>query len=621
MRPFSAAILPTFGVALVAGALSGLLRAAATLQAEGYADLGMPGLILWTLERSLLGAVLSFVALAAGAVLLFLALDLAAERLRRRHVPPAVLPFVPFVALAAVVPIRRLDRLALVPSLRTVPGMLLATLLFTGGMAALLAAAWRWPGPFARVERTLPRFHPRRLAVLLVLLPLLPLARAAHDRAVRDDGPSVLLITVDTLRADHLGAFGGKRDTSPNIDALAREGVRFDAAIAQWPKTTPSVTSLLTGTYGSRHGVVRKARQRVPAEHLLLPELLREAGYRSAAVLTNGNLGREFGFAQGFDTFRPLGAERAERVSDGAVAWLRSEGGKPGKFFLWLHYLDPHAPYRPPAPYDRMYVGDRFYAPQRVLPLDQDREGGLGSIPFEAALPASQEAAYYVAQYDAEIRYTDAQIGRVLRELEALGLDGNTLVVFTADHGESLGEHDYWFQHGMLPYEDCLRVPLVLRGPKLGPPRVVTAPVELIRILPTVLDYAGLPPSPQAQSQSLLPLLRDPSPRWPQVAYAEAGYADDYQRILRGERYKLVLVPSAEDRAEMAGTQFELYDLAADPGETRNLLAERPEVARALARDLLGWMETAGARGTATGETVALDEHADEQLRSLGYVR
>jgi iduronate 2-sulfatase len=268
-----------------------------------------------------------------------------------------------------------------------------------------------------------------------------------------------------------------------------------------------------------------------------------------------------------------------------------------------------------------MYVGDRYYAPQRVLPLDDDREGGLGSIPFEAALPASREAAFYVAQYDAEIRYTDAQIGRVLQELDALGLSKDTLVVFTADHGESLGEHDYWFQHGMLPYEDCLRVPLVLRGPGLGPPRVVTAPVELIRVLPTVLDYVGLPSSPQAQSQSLLPLLRDPTARWPALAYAEAGYADDYQRIVRGDRYKLVLVPTAGDRADMAGTMFELYDLEADPGETRNLLAERPEVARALARDLLGWMETAGTRGAAQGETVALDEHADEQLRSLGYVR
>src|SRR5215213_1120565 len=312
-----------------------------------------------------------------------------------------------------------------------------------------------------------------------------------------DRGPkprlNVLLITIDTLRADHLGAYGYARPTSPNIDRLARAGVLFRRAKAQWPKTSPSFASMLSSTYGHTNGLIRTTAQRMPDRFLMLAELFKAGSYDTSAAVANVNLARRFNFDQGFDKYVEIWKEgqdhrlRTELVTRHGLDLLE-QASRSRPFFLWLHYLDPHARYEPPPRFNEMFVGDRHFDPARRAPLNDAVEADVGGIPARSNLGKEDRIAYYVAQYDAEIRYVDEQVGLLLEDLEKRGLAGETLVVLTADHGESLGDHNYFFEHGRLPYEDCVRVPLILRGPGTGTPgRIVRSPVELIDVLPTLL--------------------------------------------------------------------------------------------------------------------------------------
>jgi arylsulfatase A-like enzyme len=436
---------------------------------------------------------------------------------------------------------------------------------------------------------------------------------------------NILLITIDALRADHLGVYGYPRPTSPSIDRLARQGVLFRRAVSQWPLTSPSFAALMSGTYGHTSGLMRMTAQRMPDRSLMLAELLKAGGYRTRAAVGNVNLARVFNFDQGFDTYRELwrgdDERRTEQITRSGLDLLRqSSADRP--FFLWLHFFDPHARYRPPKPFDRMFVGDRYFDPAWRVPLHARKGDDIGGIPGHVSLGGEDRVAFYVAQYDAEIRYVDAQVGLLLQALDEQGLAGNTLVVLTADHGESLGDHNYFFEHGRLPYDDCVHVPLIVRGPGIGKPgATVSSPVQLIDLVPTLLDLAGLPPDPRAEGKSLRRLLGGERPggaRWA-YAFTESGFAQDYQRSITGERYKLVYVPDAGDRRIMRGRELELYDLQADPRETRNLVDARPEVAALLKQELWRWIADGGDAAPAPA-AVRVDRQAEDQLRSLGYI-
>lgn len=438
---------------------------------------------------------------------------------------------------------------------------------------------------------------------------------------------NILLITIDTLRADHLGAYGYPRSTSPNIDRLARQGVLFRRAVSQWPKTSPSFASMMSSTYGHTNGLIRTTAQRMPDRFLMLAELLKAGGYSTWAAVANVNLARVFNFDQGFETYLEAWREeneqrRTELVTRQGLDLLR-QASRDRPFFLWLHYFDPHARYQPPAPFNGMFVNDAHYDASRRAPLQQERRKDLGGIPTTASLGHEERIAYYVAQYDAEIRYVDQQVGILLKALEERGLAGRTLVVLTSDHGESLGDHNYFFEHGRFPYDDCVHVPLILRGPGTGKGgAVVRSPVELIDLAPTLLDLAGLPPDPEAEGKSLRRLLeadRAGGSRWA-YAFSESGYSQDYQRSIVSDRYKLVYVPDAGDRQVMHHRELELYDLDADPGETRNLVDQRPEVAGRLEQQLSRWMSDGGATSEAP-PAIHIDPSAEEQLRSLGYIQ
>lgn len=466
----------------------------------------------------------------------------------------------------------------------------------------------------------------RQAGAALLLLAGVNVTAAALELRAPAPRLNVLLITIDTLRADHLGVYGYARPTSPNIDRLAREGVLFRRAVSQWPKTSPSFASLMSGTYGHTHGLIRTTAQRMPDRPLMLAELLKAGGYQTWASVANVNLARMFNFDQGFDSYLESWREedeqrRTELVTRQGIDFL-DQASKDRPFFLWLHYFDPHARYQPPSPFDRMFVGDRHFDPSWQMPLQTEVRKDLGGIPITANLGGEERIAYYVAQYDAEIRYVDRQVGSLLAALKERGLDGRTLVILTSDHGESLGEHNYFFEHGRFPYDDCLHVPLIVRLPGRRGGGEVRSPVELIDLLPTVLDLTGLSTDPEAEGKSLRRPLegeRTGGPLW-EYAFSESGYSRDYQRSIIGERYKLIYVPDAEDRAVMKGSELELYDLQEDPGETRNLVNERPEIAAAMRERLARWIGEGGA-GSAAPAAVRIEPEAERQLRSLGYIQ
>ncbi|MDJ0852510.1 MAG: sulfatase [Myxococcota bacterium] len=453
----------------------------------------------------------------------------------------------------------------------------------------------------------------------------------------RDLAP-VVLITVDTLRADRLGVYGHRLDVSPRIDALAESGVRFADATVQWPKTWPSIASLLTGTYPHTTGIRGKPR-RLPDSHVMLAELFAKAGYDTAAIVSNWNVGSHMGFGQGFEHFVQSWEEKwreqagnepfvnapgrvkdytnATLVTDQALRWLRGRGPRDRPFFLWIHYMDPHGPYQPPARYARLFEGAHRSEPipPRLLPpyQQQTRRGRLIT-----------DLGFYQSQYDREIRYLDDEVGRLLDALSQPDL-GNPLIVLTADHGESMGEHRYYLEHGKLPYQPTAHVPLLVSRPGvIEGGRVIDTPVGLIDLSATLLELAGMVVPGSFEGTSLARvILGERDAALPEHVFMESGYGGDQTQLtVREGPWKLIHVPYAPDRKAMTGAEFELYHLGRDPGEIENVAAAHPEVVRRLGEALVRW-DAAGARLGELGEELdpaSLDAGSRAMLEALGYL-
>ncbi len=498
------------------------------------------------------------------------------------------------------------------------------------------------------------RALPSRLA--RVLLPILLVSVLAGTAACTPEpeaapagitplpaGSNILLITVDTLRADHLSSYGYARPTSPVIDRLAAEGVRFDQAQVQWPKTTPSFASIFTASYNKDNQIVRTAGQPVSCKFSMLAEALKRQGYATAAVVANAAVGSDFYFDQGFDEFietwklheNQEGADpnRAEAVTNLAIGQLArlKASGKP--YFLWVHYLDPHAPYEPPAPYRDRFQNDEHFDPAVRIPLSDKPKQQMWGIGKERMLDGRDELAFYVARYDAEIAYTDEQIGRLLGELQTRGMLEKTLTAFTADHGESLGDHGYYFDHGRFSFQTCLRVPLILHYPGVLGARVDAKPVELIDLAPTLLEAAGveLPDGVWMQGRTLTPRLRGGAETLASdISFSEAGWENNnkWQKVARDGRFKLIFAQTRPEQRWIGGegVRFVLYDLANDPGETKNVIEQFPEDAERLKRELWTWDRAprfdveVDAQGGTCGEQRPVSKETEELLRSLGYL-
>lgn len=456
--------------------------------------------------------------------------------------------------------------------------------------------------------------------------------------------PNILLVTIDTLRADHLSAWGYPRRTSPFLDQLAAGGVRFAEAQVQWPKTGPSFASIFTATYARDNGIVRRVGIPLPDSFRMLAEELGDRGYATRAVVANGALGKDFNFQQGFDEYveswrreRAVGGDTtgARHVTELAIELARGlESERP--FFLWVHYIDPHFPYQPPADHRDRFQGDAHAGAAAGFEIDVHRElerRDMLGIGFGQVLAGRSDLAFYVARYDAEIAYADAQIRRLWGRLEEHGLTENTVTAVTSDHGESLGEHRYFFDHGRFAFQTCLHVPLILHAPRRLDQQVVETPVGLIDLAPTLLEMAGaeLPQGRWMQGRSLLRYVGgdERRPREPEVVYSEAGYATDdaWQKVVRWGRWKLLMAPWQHDNRWIGGRgdRFTLYDLETDPGELHDLKDEEREIGKRLHDVMKAWLERepfnarVEAEGTAAGPATMTDE-TRKQLEALGYL-
>lgn len=451
-------------------------------------------------------------------------------------------------------------------------------------------------------------------------------AMVAHGCQPRiHPGPlNLVVVFIDTIRADHLGCYGHSRPTSPNIDRLAARGTRFGNAISQSSWTLPSAASLLTGLYPCRHQVIRKVA-RLPGWRETLAEVLRARGYRTAAVVSHSLVSSDHHLDQGFDFFDESNVTGHTGISSPGVTavaleWLRSNEHRP--FFLFLHYFDPHFLYleHEGFEFENPYRG--FVKPEADFRTIQAQRRSLG---FRGMLCLR-------AQYDSEIAFTDHHVGLVLDEIERLGLGESTFLVVTGDHGEEFMEHG-WLGHTVHLYEETIHVPLVLYHPALGRmPETFDAPVELVDLMPTVLEMLGVDwDAGPIDGLSFLGALEGKAPPdsavFSEVCYEDVTALRDPNRTrsrnpnvrsLRMGPWKLVY--------DVNGERWELYDLDSDPGETRNLGAD-PAARRFgdMKRRLSEWMkgqERLALTENAVPDTIPLmDRETEERLRALGYVQ
>jgi len=444
---------------------------------------------------------------------------------------------------------------------------------------------------------------------------------------------NVLLVTIDTLRADHLHCYGYERQTAPQIDALAAKGTLFEQCSVQWPKTGPSMASMLSSTYGSTSGVARKTLKfKVPLHYELLPELFREAGFETFGTVANLSLSEKFQYDQGFERFHvhPGDESTGNRVTDKAIEQFSSRLDPARPFFAWVHYLDPHAPYQQGREYLGGFRRDELYkrTAGEVLAVDPKAldpsvssppNNDIGMVPAYAHLDFAKELRDYVAAYDADIRFLDDQLGRLLDWMAGKGLLERTIIVVTADHGEGLGGHDYYFEHGRLPYDDCARVPLIVVHPKWAPRRV-SEPVALMDLAPTLLEDAGIRTGWQFEGQSLLPWLAAGAP--PDSArpvFIESGYAEKFEVSIRRGRWKLICFGEKWVANLIGASKYELYDVVADPLETRNLVDEEPDVAAELRELLDAYAKSAWSKRPPDPSGVDLTPEERAELKRLGY--
>lgn len=449
--------------------------------------------------------------------------------------------------------------------------------------------------------------------------------------------PNLLLITVDTLRADHLSSYGYRLPTSPNLDRFAEDGVRFADATVPWPKTWPAVASMLTGKYPVTTGVRLYPRRPLPQDHDTLAELLGRSGYETAAVVANVNASSKFGFDQGFDTFVESWEEGLQQatgrtdfesdpgevkqftgarvVTNQALTLLEDLAGEQ-PFFLWLHYIDPHGPYRPPAEYASLWEGEYPVSevPFEAIPLYQRQRDEQGN-------PIT-DISHYIANYDREIRFFDDQLERLLAEVARRDLRQDTLIVLTSDHGESLDDDQYLLEHGAAPYQPTAGVPLVFVFPGRVPKgRVVDVPVGLIDLLPTLFDVLGLEVPASAQGESLVATWSEERTPPAEYVFMESGSYEPSQLSVRKGKWKLARLRAARDRMQFDREEFELYDLDADPGEDIDRSSEHPDIVAELRRALDRWRaETPAYDGPEQAAMKELDERTHSMLRALGYV-
>ncbi|MFQ5636726.1 MAG: sulfatase [bacterium] len=432
--------------------------------------------------------------------------------------------------------------------------------------------------------------------------------------AQKPAGPNLLFITIDTLRADRLGSYGHSANTSPSIDKLAEQGTRFEHVYAQRGLTWPSLTSIMTSLYPKTHGVL-KNQWPLDGQFITLAEILKNAGYKTGAFLAN------FYYApnRGFDVKK--GGEVGDldkTVTRDALDWLKGIEPKQDKFFMWVHYKNPHDPYTPPQRYIELF--DSTY----TGPFDGSRPV-LDSIYVHKVELGDRDLSYINSLYDAEIRATDTSIDRLLKRLDEMGLTDNTLIVFSADHGEELYEHNFYFFHSCSMYEGVLRIPLIMKLPGVIPAgKVVHSQVESIDIIPTMLQLLKVPLRDEFEGSSALPFIFEETNGVSRLAFAERAGSifsirtPEWRYIYNPDDYHTYCSRSDDDSGDgYIIAAEELYDVRSDPFEQNNLVAEYPDIARELRGRIIEWVNT----NKREHKEHELTKEAEERLRALGYIK
>jgi len=428
-----------------------------------------------------------------------------------------------------------------------------------------------------------------------------------------DGRPNVLLVVIDTLRADRLGTYGYPLATAPEIDALAAGGVVFERAIAAGPWTGPSHAAMLTARYNRRHSVgFSTGRTRLEGV-TTLADRFRRAGYDTAAFVSNFVLKRRFGWAHGFDLYddvfsdpelgRPNVPERiAEETAARALDWVATRDGTP--FFLWVHFQDPHGPYAPP-PGHRGHFHVPPPADEQPLPLLPWNLPGHG-IPIYQVVGDERLPSQYAARYADEILYADRFVGEIVRAVESHPSGREAIVLITADHGESFGENDIYFAHGAATTPDTAHVPLILRAPGLAPGRR-SGLASHVDVMPTLLELAGLEPPADADGVALGPYLREGRALPDRFVYCDRGRELSAYRGAGFLRVQGLGKDGREPtRGEPARWTRHRWLSGGSPGEGEDASPD-PEVER--------YLETAPPTSP-----IALDAETKEGLRRLGYV-
>jgi len=448
--------------------------------------------------------------------------------------------------------------------------------------------------------------------------------------------PDIVLISIDTLRPDHLGCYGYARDTSPNIDRLASEGTLFETAISSSSWTLPAHAALFTGLADSVHGAVETDRV-LAADRKTLAERLRAAGYRTVGFFSGPTLYPAFGLGQGFDTYvdctsypelSAAAAQRAgieigsplqmasmedvtsERIYAGVQSWLNENAGDPAAasapFFLFIHMWDPHFDFIPPPPYDTRF--------------DPDYTGSATGRNFIfdktvcAAMP-KRDLEHIIALYDGEIAWTDLHVGKILADLAAGGRRASTLVVLLSDHGTEFFEHQSK-GHRQTLFDEVIRIPLIVCWPGHVPAgRRIADQVRIIDVLPTIMQLAGLPPPDDVMGQSLVPLLNGAPLAGDTLAVSELYSLGRAFRAFRRPDRKLI-------RHELSGTSI-VFNLRADPGEQRPVQDPTNILFQAALKDARrgdGWLAEFRDRLPISPAAPLLPDRVRQRLENLGYI-
>ena len=431
---------------------------------------------------------------------------------------------------------------------------------------------------------------------------------------------SLVLVIIDTCRADRVGAIRGEYAVTPSLDAFADQAATFTRAYSHSPWTLPSVASLLTSQIPLNHGAGGHLGEfrSLPQEAVTLGEACRDAGLATAAVTNVQFLSTKFGLVQGFDhldDYVPksnIDTRRAAETTDAALSWLEQNGE--GPFLLVVHYFDPHLVYDPPQPYRR-----RFAAAGYEERTKRRQFGLLGQIQKlrNGQLRLTPEDYVQLGSlYDGEVSYTDSEFGRLVQGLEDLGVASRAVVAVMSDHGEEFNEHGS-LAHGHTQYDELLHVPLLIRAPGTVDGAIrIPDPVALKDVAPTLCDLIDIPIPPSFTGQSLVPFLQGGTMP-PRPILSQGNMWGPEQVALRMGNWKVIVETVTAQPADTVEQSFKLFDLHGDPGEQRNLADENPEQLAAMLKQL----DVLLSGRKTEGQEPALSEEDRKRLRSLGYVR